>query len=136
SLCFRGQGPVIRIRRPVVTENSGNPVLYVMVPFLATSVIVLLGQTIADPSGVMVMTGHWYSVCPISAVLASVTAGRLAASRLPPAVPRLSSRTLVVWPADQLNASVRWLAGQDSDQVAKCSPMVPPVADQVRLAPP
>ena len=91
---------MIRIRRPVVTENSGNPVLYVMVPFLAISVIVLLGQTIADPSGVMVMTWHWYSVCPIPAVLASVTAGRLAASRLPPAVPRSSSRTLFVWPAD------------------------------------
>ena len=87
---------MIRIRRPVVTENSGNPVLYVMVPFLAISVIVLLGQTIVDPSGVTLMTAHWYSVCPIPAVLGTVTAGRLAASRLPPAVPRLSRRTLVV----------------------------------------
>src|SRR5207344_3335782 len=107
-----------------------------MVPFLAISVIVLLGQTIADPSGVMLMTAHWYSVCPIFAVLASVTAGRLAASRLPPALPRLSSRALSVWPGPQLKASVRWLAAQESNPIAKGPPVVPSVADQVRAGPP
>ena len=67
---------------------------------------------------------------------ASVTAGWLAARRLPPPLPISSSRTLAVWPTDQLNASVRWLADQDSDLVLKRSPMVPPVADQVRAGPP
>ena len=65
---------------------------------------------------------HWYSVCSHSRGLASVTAGRLAASRLPPALPRLSSRTLASGLADQLNASVRWLAAQDSDPRREAAP--------------
>src|SRR5215467_8076793 len=125
------------MRRPVVAENSGNPVILVLVPFPLITTIVVPAQMIADPSGVMIMSSrHRYSVCPIPAVLAGVTAGWLAASRLPPPLLVSSSRTLPVWPTDQLNASVCWLAGQDSDLVARRPPMVPPLADQIRAAPP
>src|SRR5689334_22785393 len=108
-----------------------------MVPFLPAFRSLLLGQTIADPFGVMSMSSrHWYGTRPSPVVAASITAGWLAASRLPPALPTSSSRTVSVWWIDQLNASVRWLAAQDSDLAAKRPPMVPlPVADQVRADP-
>src|SRR5690349_15617188 len=108
-----------------------------MVPFWPAFPILPPGQTIADPFGVMSMSSrHWYGIRPGSVVAASITAGRLAASRSPPPLPTSSSRTVSVWWIDQLNASVRWLAAQDSDLAAKRPPMVPlPVADQDRATP-
>src|SRR5689334_24082499 len=108
-----------------------------MVPFLPAFRISPPGQTIADPFGVMSMSSrHRYGIRPGSVVARSITAGWLAASRLPPRVPISSSRTVSAWWIDQLNASVRWLAAEDSDLAGKRPPMVPlPVADQVRADP-